>query len=354
MDTNKHELTSPYNILPNEIWLVIDSLTFGGIESHVKELAIGLKQHRQPVRVVILQRYHQPQLLPKKLAELTIPCSFLSDITTSSQSFIGLLSAVKKYRPQLLHSHGYKASIVTKLVKVCTRTPQVSTFHAGETPTGRVKIYDWIDRYSSYISTQCLCVSPIITKKIPSHSWIINNFIAQPSPIQHNGNRIAFIGRLSIEKAPDRFVQLAHHFPNEQFDVYGDGPMHSDLLHNAPDNLTFHGHVDNLQTAWPSIQLLIIPSRFEGLPMVSLEAMGRGIPVISTNVGAMKTLVEHNNNGWIVNNTNDLDKWLSYWLDLSTTHKNTVRENARKTILDSYTDKSVIPLIIEHYQEVLL
>ncbi|MEI8597444.1 hypothetical protein P4S64_06875 [Vibrio sp. M60_M31a] len=51
----------------NEVWLVIDSLTFGGIETHVLELANGLKHFEVPVKVMFLRSYSKPQLLKDKL-----------------------------------------------------------------------------------------------------------------------------------------------------------------------------------------------------------------------------------------------------------------------------------------------
>jgi glycosyltransferase involved in cell wall biosynthesis len=360
MISNKPDLCATASIAPNEIWLVIDSAAAGGIETHVKELIRGLHRHHRPARVIILQRYqHQP--LPDILADLMMPYSFLADLSPAATILQRLCNAVKRYQPTLLHAHGYKASLLTRLVKLVTDIAQISTYHAGETPKGRVRLYDWLDRYSSFLSDRCLCVSPAIARKIPSPTCLINNFITCPPPAlpsecsseQSSKIHIAFVGRLSAEKAPERFVRLAGAFPELTFDLYGDGPMLQALSDLAPQNLVFHGYVQDMQPIWPKITLLMIPSRFEGLPMVSLEAMGRGIPVIATRVGAMPTLITHGQNGWIADTPEALTTYLKHWLSLSEHQKAHIGQCARHTIRHAYSDHAVIPKILAHYQHVV-
>lgn len=341
---------SESSIHSGEIWLVIDSLKFGGIETHVRELASGLVKFGQPVRVVFLQRYAQPQFLTEALSALGLSWSFLSDLQTQQGLLSQLYSAVKKYRPVLLHAHGYKASLCTRVVKLLSGVAQFSTYHAGETPTGRVWLYDWLDRYSAFVSNQAICVSDAIAHKLPVNSLVMNNFIAQPKANDSNAKQIAFIGRLSEEKAPDRFVKLAQHFSELPFHLYGDGPLREPLSQNAPSNLTFHGHVADMDEHWQDIALVVIPSRFEGLPMVSLEAMGRGIPVIAAKVGALPTLITHGANGWISDSDLALRECLEQWLCLPAQQRQLIGQRARQTVNQSYTDQAVIPQLLALYR----
>ncbi|WP_282176733.1 glycosyltransferase family 4 protein [Vibrio nereis] len=333
-----------------EIWLLIDTLTFGGIETHVKELAAGLDRFGQPVRVVVLKRYDAPQLLVKALNQQQLRWSFLADMQPQGHLLAQLYSAVRRYQPAVLHAHGYKASLCSKAVKLLTGVTQFSTYHAGETPTGRVWLYDLLDRYSRVLSNQAICVSPAIADKLPGESVVMNNFITQPSQIQASGEHIAFIGRLSHEKAPDRFVKLAQNFPKLAFHLYGDGPMYEELAQQAPANLTLHGHVNDMNEHWQSIALVVIPSRFEGLPMVALEAMGRGIPVLANQVGALPTLIEPGINGWLANSPDTLPNLLEHWHQLSASQKHHIGQNARSTVIQHYTEQAVIPELIALYQ----
>ncbi|RBW66782.1 hypothetical protein DS893_01895 [Vibrionales bacterium C3R12] len=355
-----------------EIWLLIDSLTFGGIETHVLELAIGLKHfglHSKSkipsVRVVLLTEYPEESAIIQKLNVEGIPYSYLHQLVDtenrSTQRFHQLLNqplhqlhlANRIHQPTLIHAHGYKASILSKLTKLLSWShpiTQFSTFHAGENPVGKVKLYDLCDRYSAGLSNSNLAVSQLIQSKLPVKASVLNNFVNTGNVTRSNGQQLAFVGRLSYEKAPDRILDLAKHFPELVFDIYGSGPLDSDLSANKTSNVKFHGHQNDMSLVWQNIGLLIIPSRFEGLPMAALEAMSRGIPVLAMNVGNLSQLIQHNENGFIANNADQLFEHLQAWLSSSEGEKNAMYQNAINTVNKHYSSEAVIPQFLNVYQ----
>ncbi|PTP55072.1 glycosyltransferase family 4 protein [Vibrio splendidus] len=360
------------NVNLHEIWLLIDSQTFGGIETHVLELAQGLisesAQYSDAVRIVLLTQFNPEAIIVEKLNTLNIPFSYLSDLAScsadsSSNSATQLKCAVQHYQPRLIHAHGYKASLVSKLIKLPPRlnsTKQITTYHAGETPTGKVWLYDWLDRYSSFLSDQSLVVSEKIKAKVPSKTHQLNNFVKVPTgltPLPSSSPfHVGFVGRLSHEKAPDRFVALAKQFPDVRFELFGDGPEMDVLAKSQPDNVTFHGHQTNMDDVWSQIDLLIIPSRFEGLPMAALEAMIRGIPVLATSVGNLPKLIVHQVNGYLANSESDsetalvLEQHLSSWMSLTSEQRDSLKSNAIETVKDQYSPQAVVPQLLEIYQ----
>ncbi|NVN83319.1 glycosyltransferase family 4 protein [Vibrio sp. Scap16] len=356
------EITNPE---PQEIWLLIDSQTFGGIETHVIELTLGLIEHQCKARVILLTKFEPLPPIITRLTQLKLPFCHLSDITPSQGNALSQLKlAITQFQPSHIHAHGYKASIVAKLAKLTASSSdkprQISTYHAGETPTGKVWLYDFLDRYTSVISDHSLVVSDKIKEKLPSKSTLLNNFIAIPkhslSPNVSDETQIAdltyhvgFVGRLSHEKAPDRFITLAQANPDHHFHLFGDGPERQALESSNCKNLTFHGHQTNMSSAWQTIDVLVIPSRYEGLPMAALEAMARGIPVIATNVGNLPQLIEHQTNGYIAQSETQLQTCLIEWLDLSNQEKYVMSQKARNTIIDQYSPQAVIPQILACY-----
>ncbi|MEZ8859877.1 glycosyltransferase family 4 protein [Vibrio sp. 10N.247.311.51] len=350
----------------HEIWLLIDSQTFGGIETHVLELAQGLisesVQYAQAVRIVLLTKFSPEAIIVEKLNALNIPFSYLSDLASCSADSNGnsatqLKRAVQHYQPRLIHAHGYKASLVSKLIKLPPRfnnTKQITTYHAGETPTGKVWLYDWLDRYSSFLSDQSLVVSEKIKAKVPSKTYQLNNFVKVPTGLTNSRSSspfyVGFVGRLSHEKAPDRFVALAKQFPDVRFELFGDGPEMDVLVKSQPDNVTFHGHQTNMDDVWSQIDLLIIPSRFEGLPMAALEAMIRGIPVLATSVGNLPQLIDHQVNGYLANSQAELQQFLSLWMSLTNEQRDSLKSNAIETVKNQYSPQAVVPQLLEIYQ----
>ncbi|KHD26919.1 glycosyl transferase [Vibrio caribbeanicus] len=336
------------NNTPTSVWLIIDSLTFGGIESHVIELAKGLKHFGVDVKVWLVRAYQRPSPLYDKLVALDIPCDYLAN--QKGEAFENLLKLVKRHRPNALHAHGYKASLLCKLTKLFTGINQISTYHAGETPTGWVKLYDLLDRYSAMISSTSIAVSAPISDKLPVTAKRFNNFIDTGAVTRSSGKQTAFVGRLSHEKAADRFVRLAQSLPQRQFDIYGTGPDESKLQQIAPPNLTFHGHQTNMNAVWEQIDVLIICSRFEGLPMTALEAMARGIIVMAVNVGSLDTLLNHQQNGYLFDDFDQLSEFYRQWIELPSPDSESIRQNAKQTVQDAFSQQAVIPQLLDTYQ----
>ncbi|MDC5806776.1 glycosyltransferase family 4 protein [Vibrio europaeus] len=331
----------------NEVWLVIDSLTFGGIETHVLELAKGLRQFQVPVTVLFLCSYPQRQLLEEKLEANRIPTKHLD--SDGNHYLSTLLHLVRTHKPALLHAHGYKASITTKLIRLLTGVRQISTYHAGETPSGKVWLYDFIDRFTSFVSNHSIAVSDKIARKLVSRTVCFNNFIDTRETQRSKGKQIAFVGRLSHEKGPDRFIKLAKANRQLKFDFYGSGVLEDELKQLASDNVHFHGHQNNMNAIWPSVGVLVICSRFEGLPMTALESMARGIPVFSLNVGNMPSLINHQTNGYLVNDMDELGLALTTFLSQDEKHTAQLKQQAVETVEQSYSQSAVIPQILELY-----
>ncbi|MDD9179340.1 MULTISPECIES: glycosyltransferase family 4 protein [Aliivibrio] len=332
----------------DEIWLLLDSRDVGGIETHILQLAQGLKQFQQSVRVIFLCKYEQTHPLTISLNNANISYRFLDGTLRE------LLDYTRHHCPSVIHSHGYKAAIYSRLLRLSLLTSHqkirfINTFHAGEVGKGKLALYDIIDRWSARFSHHNFAVSELISQRVPSQTTVLNNFIDTTNLKPSTGELIAFVGRLSHEKAPDRFIELAKKHPNHSFHIYGSGPMEKELIKHLPNNVIFHGHQDSMDTIWNDIGLLIICSRYEGLPMTALEAMGRGIPVISTPVGNISKLIQPEMNGWITE-PEALSQALLHWFELSSINKVEIQHAAQRTIQDQFSSNAVIPQILKVYE----
>ncbi|EKO3841770.1 glycosyltransferase family 4 protein [Vibrio harveyi] len=339
-----------------EVWILLDSRIYGGIESHVVELATGLQSFHVNVRVVLVVEYDPPAPLIDKLNQAQIPVSCLWHLCPKSERsktipVKQITGAVAEHQPNVIHTHGYKAALLARSAKLFTRTfPRlISTYHAGETPTGKVWVYDWMDRYSARLSDHSFAVSQAIQDKLPTQSELLNNFVTIPE--QHcRYKEIAFVGRLSHEKGADRFIDIARQIPDIEFSIYGDGPEKSRLVESAPANVIFHGHQSDMDAVWRNISVLVISSRYEGLPMAALEAMARGIVVISLDVGRLPDLIQDGQNGFLAHDIPALTDKINNWLEMSHSEQYPMRHKAIETIKAHYSSRSIIPILIERYQ----
>lgn len=339
-----------------EVWILLDSRIYGGIESHVVELASGLQSFHVNVRVVLVVEYDPPASLIDKLNQAQIPVSYLWHLCPKSERsktipVKQITGAVAEHQPSVIHTHGYKAALLARSAKLFTRTfPRlISTYHAGEAPTGKVWVYDWLDRYSARLSDHSFAVSQAIQDKLPTQSELLNNFVTIPE--QHcRYKEIAFVGRLSHEKGADRFIDIARQIPDIEFSIYGDGPEKPRLVESAPNNVIFHGHQSDMDAVWRSISVLVISSRYEGLPMAALEAMARGIVVISLDVGRLPDLIQDGQNGFLAHDIPALTDKINNWLEMSHSEQYPMRHKAIETIKAHYSSRSIIPILIERYQ----
>lgn len=339
-----------------EVWILLDSRIYGGIESHVVELATGLQSFHVNVRVVLVVEYDPPAPLIDKLNQAQIPVSYLWHLCPKSERsktipIKQITGAVAEHQPSVIHTHGYKAALLARSAKLFTRTfPRlISTYHAGETPTGKVWAYDWLDRYSARLSDHSFAVSQAIQDKLPTQSELLNNFVTIPE--QHcRYKEIAFVGRLSHEKGADRFIDIARQIPDIEFSIYGDGPEKQRLVESAPTNVIFHGHQSDMDAVWRNISVLVISSRYEGLPMATLEAMARGIVVISLDVGRLPDLIQDGQNGFLAHDMPALTDKINNWLEMSHSEQYPMRYKAIETIKAHYSSRSIIPILIERYQ----
>ena len=152
---------------------------------------------------------------------------------------------------------------------------------------------------------------------------------------RHHRLQVGFVGRLSHEKAIDRFASLCQQLPCMDFHVFGDGEQAS-LLDNAP--LNWHGFVPTMAPYWQQLDVLLITSRAEGMPMAALEAMANGVVVIATDVGEMPSLIDSQ---WLVKESQwpqlagklkQLDQHgMAYWYALSQQQQHIVRANYSDT-----------------------
>lgn len=329
-----------------KIIILMDSSQLGGIESHVYHLARALHSSGWEAEIWFYCRYDDCHPLPPRLDHEKLPYRFLDG------SFRSLYRTLEQASPLLLHTHGYKGGLLGRICAKTLNIPVVSTFHNGDPGEGIVRLYTFLDRLTSRYSLN-IAVSEEIARRFRQPPKCINNFIDIPELLDRHGKAIAFAGRLSHEKGPDLFLQLAKHQPHTKFRIYGTGPMEQDLTGQNPGNVRFMGQVSGMNDQWHKIDLLCITSRHEGLPMVALEAMANGVPVISFELGALPQLIEQGVNGWITpkGDIQSMSSLIELWQSLPDSVQEQIRKSCINTITKDYSYKAVLPQVLEVYRK---
>ncbi|WP_062267340.1 glycosyltransferase family 4 protein [Endozoicomonas arenosclerae] len=331
-----------------KIIIFLDSSQLGGIETHIVHLALALKQADICSEILFFKRYSERHPLEDKLITHGIEYSYLSG------SFLQLKDKLTREKPLLLHTHGYKAGVLGRLAALPSKTPVVSTFHNGDQGSGMVRLYTLLDKFTSRLSTN-IAVSEEIALRFPNRPAVINNFINLSSITSPLGKHVAFVGRLSHEKGPDIFLQIAERLPDIAFKMIGGGPMEKEIFEQSASNILCLGQVKDMEAQWDDIGLLCISSREEGLPMVALEAMSRGIPVAAYRLGALPELIKQNCNGWIAptGNIRVMAELVSNWSKLDAAQLSALSKSCQQTIEQQYSYDAILPEILTVYKQAL-
>jgi len=327
----------------NNVWQLLDSSGIGGIETHVTLLTQALRQGGVNAEIVLLCD-HGPHPLAASWRQADIPVRILKN------GIFGLRQAVRSECPDIIHTHGYKAGILGRLAGRAERIPVISTYHAGEPGTGRMRIYNKLDAEISCGATR-IAVSEEIAGRIGGDVHVVPNFVSVPDTPFCGGNTVAFVGRLSHEKGPDLFVEIAKSLPEIPFEVFGDGPLRTEIEALAGDRVRFRGNVASMASYWRNIGLLCISSRHEGLPMVALEAMANGVPVACFGVGALPDVIEDGSAGYVVTpgDTVKLAGAIAMWSASSTPARAQMIFRAHRKVQDTYATDAIVPRILDIY-----
>ena len=120
---------------------------------------------------------------------------------------------------------------------------------------------------------------------------------------------VSYMGRFSEEKCPQKFVDIANKLRDHE-DIYflmlGNGPEY-ELVKEQISKLNLNhkiyapGFVEDNKPFLKASNLLIIPSKIEGIPIILMESLSLGVPVIAANVGGIPDVITDSYNGFVCN-----------------------------------------------------
>lgn len=147
-----------------------------------------------------------------------------------------------------------------------------------------------------------------ITRGSGARVVVIPNAVELPSvppiyPSNAGPLNLLFVGRFAFNKGIDVLIETAKrlsdsHRGQVRFVLAGDGPERARMERDGlPEGVTLAGKVNDeqLERLYAECHALILPTRFEGMPTVVLEAMARSRPFIVSDVGASAELVNGRN-----------------------------------------------------------
>lgn len=357
--------------------------SWGGAESQLYFLCRELTRYPDIELNVIL--LNEGELFDKLSAEGINVTVFDESKLNAVQIFFKIKAFLKSVCPHILHTHREKENVLGGIAAKLNGIKSIRSVHGAPE-----HLASWLKPHKRVIPTLNRMVGKWIQEKIVSVSYeltellleeyeksklvtvengidpsLLDSFKQTPDlKLNNSVIKLGIVGRLVPVKRVDRFIEAAKlvtenlHNRKFEFHVYGDGPLMSELSEQAnalslTDSLKFHGHSQTILQQIAELDILLMTSDHEGLPMTLLEAMYLGTPVICSSVGAIPHVLQDGKYGGLVNQLTAQgfsEKIISQLENSEQTLK--AAEEAQKSIIRNYTAAQNAKKFAEIYSQI--
>jgi len=300
---------------------VVDTLHLGGAEMVVRNFALAMKERHPDVCLEVAVVYERGPLAEDlDRAGIPVHCLKVRKIPgIPALRRLARLLGAGKY--DIVHTHLFPADYLVALLSLAPKSTQVLV-HTEHNVWNRRRALNPLahlercvySRFAALVGvSQTVCES--LRGWLPdlaARTRVIRNGVeigACPLPFNlTNRDSLLFVGSFrSRVKGFDVLLEALASWPACPYPllVVGDGPLRSAMERQTARlgldaRVRFLGHRRDVRSLMRQAVLMVMPSRWEGLPMVLLEAMAEGCPVLATAVGGIPEVVEHGVTGWLV------------------------------------------------------
>lgn len=308
----------------------ITTLELGGAETLLANFCnIQINEHE--IYIIYLKGEN-------KVLELLDPRIKIINIPFNSKSVFNIRNFLKTYKPDIFHTHLGHADLIGLWA---ARSLPVKTFCTMHNIYFK---WDWRDHIIFFIyfllfktvarECQVICISKIVTVHVlktlkVSEKKIHLLYNGIPEPLLKMSKQEArgiigipeekfvllFVGRLEKQKAVHillNAVSKIEDIPNLHIEVIGTGSLMEEYKAlvkelNIKNLVAFRGNIIKPEIYFLAADVFILPSIFEGLGIVLLEAFRAKLPIIASNVEGPAELLENGKNGILFNSLDEND-----------------------------------------------
>jgi glycosyltransferase involved in cell wall biosynthesis len=238
--------------------------------------------------------------------------------------------AVRDHRIDIIHSHDYKSDILAWTVSRLTPIPILSTVHGWIRNSMKAKVYvksaqrmlssfDRVVAVSEETRAAVLACGVPETNVVVIHNAIVTKnycptdhepgYLRRLFGLPEGAKVVGSIGRLSPEKGQRDLLTAAVEVIRARSDVWfvlvGDGPDRQLLEEQATqagiaNRVKFTGHLTDVRPVYRDLDIMALTSHTEGFPNVVLESLCMQTPVLATDVGGVREIIEEGVTGTLL------------------------------------------------------
>ena len=300
--------------MKTRVAIVLPYFSSGGAQVMVSRLASHLDLETIDAEVICIYGEPQNNWMEQEILNHGVPIKFIGKGKGFSPgAMIRLSRELSEFNPDVVHTHlsagPYCAPwILTHRVKMLHTVHNIPDKELIRSKQQVMKLL-----YKSR-SAVPVGISHEIQALIKKHYHLKNDAELVYNPVdvskfsgveklQHDNLVAVTAGRLSEQKNHklmiEAFINYHAEHENDELIILGDGPCREDLEKMICDNaaesyIHLAGNVDNVAEYFAKADVFVLSSDYEGLPLVVLEAMAASLPIISTDVGGVKDLIDGN------------------------------------------------------------
>ncbi len=247
---------------------------------------------------------------------------YQGDLMTQVQRYANLAVEIARHEKfDVIHAHDWMTYPAGLAVAAATKKPLVVHLHSTEFDRSgenvHQQVYD-IERRGMHGADRVVCVS-YLTKNIAVNRYgvpdekitVIYNAVELPSsedfqmsPIGQDEKLVLFLGRVTLQKGPEYFLQAAKKvvqlYPNVRFIMAGSGDMITRCIEltaslKLGSHVTFTGFLrgQDVDRVFQMADLYVMPSVSEPFGIAPLEAMSHNVPVIISRQSGVSEVLTH-------------------------------------------------------------
>lgn len=306
-----------------KILQVIPTLDMGGAETMCQGLSIQLHRMGHQISVVCLSG--DRTVLTRRLESQGIPVFHLDKALGMGLDCIPKLRHVlDEVQPQVIHTHLHSL----KYVALAMGRRSIPILHTIHNQADQEAVF--LDKQiSRWLFRRGKATPVALSREIQNSIVSLYGLPAQDIPVVCNGIdlsrclkktdytlhypiRLVHVGRFYPQKNHEAIlsalVLLKQRGIRAQVSCYGTGPLLEDIRRQAEEmglqkQVLLEGVTEDVFSALHQGDLFLLPSKWEGLPMTVIEAMGSGMPVVVSNVGGVGDMVTSGQSGLLIEPT---------------------------------------------------
>jgi len=301
------------------------------------------------------------------------------------QLLIKIMGIVRNIKPDMIHTHRTKENIVGGLAAWVFGISSIRTIHGGQEHHYKwyqvhrhfiriidtfiaKRVQDKIVAVSDDLGSELSFIYPkdkvIVIPNGVDNEIAINNI--ESAPIYNDKVfHVGIVGRLVEVKRVDLYIKVAALFVSKypevevKFHIFGEGPLKEELIEFTNKNglsakVMFEGQKLNIHDYIKSLDVMVMTSDHEGLPMSLLESMILQTPVVAHDVGGISEVCEHGKCCYLIKK-GDVESCAEALGMIIKNREKTRRmiDRAKKRILSCYTAEMSACRYIDEYQHII-